>query len=62
MACGGSETGPATEGGGIEAIGTAALTEEIPQLFGWNRICFRIRSTEARSRLRDLALICKEGG
>ena len=39
MACGGSEMGPAavaaaTEGGGIEAIGTAALTEEIPQLFG----------------------------
>ena len=38
MACGGSEMGPAAataaEGGGIEAIGTAALTEEIPQLFG----------------------------
>ena len=31
-ACGGSEMGPAAEGGGIEDIGTAALTEEIPQL------------------------------
>ena len=34
-ACGGSEMGPADaapEGGAMEAIGTAALTEEIPQL------------------------------
>ena len=38
MACGGSEMGPtadaadADEGGAMEAIGTAALTEEMPQL------------------------------
>ena len=35
MACGGSEMGPtadADEGGAMEAIGTAALTDEIPQL------------------------------
>ena len=37
MACGGSEMGPtvavaAAEGGAMEAIGTAALTEEMPQL------------------------------
>ena len=35
MACGGSEMGPtadADEGGAMEAIGTAAFTEEIPQL------------------------------
>ena len=34
MACGGSEMGPTDpdEGGAIEAIGTAALTDEMPQL------------------------------
>ena len=34
MACGGSEMGPtdADEGGAMEAIGTAALTEEMLQL------------------------------
>ena len=47
MACGGSEMGPAAaaaEGGGIEAIGTAALTEETPQLRSGTRICFTNRS------------------
>ena len=35
MACGGSEMGPTADpadGGAMEAIGTAGLTEEIPQL------------------------------
>ena len=45
MACGGSEMGPiaegAAEGGGIEAIGTAALTEEMPQLLGKNTVMFK---------------------